>query len=332
MIKKTGYFESDVLNPYVNLALEEWLYNRVGDDEVIMYLWRNERTVVVGRNQNIWNECNVVRLNEDNGYPARRHSGGGAVYHDAGNLNFTFIAAKENYSVERQLNVIIGAVRRLGLNAEKTGRNDICIDGRKFSGNAFYEGVKRCYHHGTILIRTDVAVMNRYLNVAPDKLKSKGVSSVRSRVVNLAELDESINVERMKEALKESFVEEYGVEPQLICPDENELGQIEEMKQKYSSESWLYNTSATFSCRVAGRYPWGGAEVLLDVHKGVIEECEIFTDSLEVAVFDRLKESLRGCVFMPDTLTEILSGVAHTETERTVTDDLMRLIKERLFD
>ncbi len=332
MIKKTGYFESDVLNPYENLAVEQWLLDSVADNEVIMYLWRNERTVVVGRNQNIWNECNVMRLREEGGYPVRRYSGGGAVYHDSGNLNFTFLAVKENYSVERQLNVIIGAVRRLGLAAEKTGRNDICIDGRKFSGNAFHSASGRSCHHGTILIRTNVAEMNRYLNVPPEKLQSKGVDSVRSRVVNLAELDGSIDVERMKAALKESFACEYGMEPRVIVPDAEGRRAIEEQRVFLSSEEWLYNTSATFTCRVADRFAWGGVELLFDVRRGEVRSLEVYTDSLEVALFDRIRSSVAGCVYMPDIIAERLAATVCNEQEGEMARDMTELIKRRLFD
>lgn len=139
MVTKLTYIESDQVNPYKNLAVEEYLLLHCEDKECILYLWQNQNTVVIGRNQNAWKECKVTKLEEENGHLARRLSGGGAVYHDLGNLNFTFLVNKDEYSLEKQLQVIINAMGRLGLKAEKSGRNDILIDGKKFSGNAFYE-------------------------------------------------------------------------------------------------------------------------------------------------------------------------------------------------
>ena len=143
MVTKLTYIESDQVNPYKNLAVEEYLLLHCEDKECILYLWQNQNTVVIGRNQNAWKECKVTKLEEENGHLARRLSGGGAVYHDLGNLNFTFLVNKDEYSLEKQLQVIINAMGRLGLKAEKSGRNDILIDGKKFSGNAFYEQEKQ---------------------------------------------------------------------------------------------------------------------------------------------------------------------------------------------
>mgnify|MGYP004479750105 CR=1 FL=1 len=137
MVTKLTYIESNQVNPYKNLAVEEYLLLHCEDKECILYLWQNQNTVVIGRNQNAWKECKVTKLEEENGHLARRLSGGGAVYHDLGNLNFTFLVNKDEYSLEKQLQVIINAMGRLGLKAEKSGRNDILIDGKKFSGNAF---------------------------------------------------------------------------------------------------------------------------------------------------------------------------------------------------
>ena len=151
MIQQIQYVISKGTNPYENIALEEYLLQRVSENTCILYLWQNKNTVVIGRNQNCWKECKVTALEEDGGYLARRLSGGGAVFHDLGNLNFTFLVRKVDYDVDRQLEVILTACRMLGIHAEKTGRNDITVDGKKFSGNAFYKTEESCYHHGTLL-------------------------------------------------------------------------------------------------------------------------------------------------------------------------------------
>lgn len=205
MIEKITYIETANTYPYRNLAMEEYLLLHCDKEECILYLWQNRNTVVIGRNQNAWKECLVSKLEEEDGYPVRRLSGGGAVYHDLGNLNFTFLVRKDNYDVDRQLDVILNAVKKLGIHAEKSGRNDILIDGHKFSGNAFYEQGDCCYHHGTLMVNVNLGELSRYLTVSKDKLKSKGVDSVRARVANLTEYAPDLTVEELKEKASGSF-------------------------------------------------------------------------------------------------------------------------------
>ena len=138
MIRKIYFYISDCIDPYTNLATEKTLLDCVGDNEIILYLWQNQNTVVIGKNQNALTECRCALLEEDGGHLARRLSGGGSVFHDLGNLNFTFLCAKENYDLSRQMQVIKEACALGGISAEISGRNDILADGKKFSGNAFY--------------------------------------------------------------------------------------------------------------------------------------------------------------------------------------------------
>ena len=204
-------------DPYENLALEEALLSRVGEGDLILYLWQNERTVVIGRNQNPWKECRTALLAEEGGRLARRLSGGGAVFHDLGNLNFTFLMAEADYDLPRQLTVLERACRSLGIPAQRSGRNDLLADGRKFSGNAFYKHNGRAYHHGTLMVDVDLEMVQRYLSPSKAKLAAKGVDSVRSRVVNLREFVPELTIEQLSDALTAALAEVYDA-ARAICP------------------------------------------------------------------------------------------------------------------
>ena len=209
MIERLLVCRAGGTDPYENLALEEALLNRVGEGELILYLWQNERTVVIGKNQNPWKECRTALLAEEGGHLARRLSGGGAVFHDLGNQNFTFLMPAQDYDLPRQLTVIQRACRSLGIPAERSGRNDLLADGRKFSGNAFYKHNGKAYHHGTLMVDVDLDRVQRYLSPSKAKLAAKGVESVRSRVVNLREFVPTLTVEQLADALIAALAEVY---------------------------------------------------------------------------------------------------------------------------
>ena len=281
MIQTLTTFESITTDPYQNLAVEEYLTFHTEPGECILYLWQNTHTVVIGRNQNCWKECRVSELEADGGHLVRRLSGGGAVYHDLGNLNFTFCMRKEDADVDRQLQVIIEAVASFGLTAEKTGRNDVAINGQKFSGNAFFDSKGCYYHHGTLLLNVDTASMSRFLNPSKAKLQSKGVDSVRSRVVNLSSLCPEITVDTMKQAMFTAFSKVYGLPAVPLCAERLEQTAIQGGRERFSSERWKYGPKIPFTNRLEQRFSWGEVNLDLHVNEGMITKALLSSDSME---------------------------------------------------
>lgn len=317
-------------DPYKNLALEEYLLHNVSEDECILYLWQNEKTVVIGRNQNPWKECRVKELTEAGGKMVRRLSGGGAVFHDLGNLNFTFLMTKNNYNVDRQLEVIIQAVNKLGIPAEKSGRNDITADGRKFSGNAFYTEGNKCYHHGTILVNVDMADLSKYLNVSKPKLQSKGVDSVKSRVINLKEFVPDLTIDKLKDKLVEAFGEVYGLKPvkmDIASISEDELA---ERIKKFGSWEWNFGRKIEFSDSIYRRFSWGDFLLEMTVNGGIIKDCMVYSDSLEVGLFKDIQEVLTDCKFTSKSMEEALRSLNVDDAKKLMLEDIILLIREEV--
>ena len=279
---------SNQYDPYLNLAVETYLTDHQAPGAVTMYLWKNQQTVVIGLNQNPFSECDVKRLNEEGGHLMRRRTGGGAVYHDLGNLNFSFIADKNDYDVRRQQSVIQEALKSFGLEAEISGRNDLLCQGRKFSGNAFFNGTSNNLHHGTLLIKTDGEMMQRYLTVNKAKLQKHGVKSVASRVVNLSELAD-ITSENIVSPLIEAFEKVYGSKAEQI--DFDAIASLEEVKETVkhiSSNDYLYGKWEHFHAVKKAQFPWGNVEVGFDVDENTreIKNLVIATDSLNTEIAD----------------------------------------------
>ncbi len=327
MIENIQYIITKETNPYKNLGLEEYLLDNVGDKECILYLWQNENTVVVGRNQNPWKECKVAKLEEEDGHLVRRLSGGGAVYHDLGNLNFTFLVSKENYDVEKQLNVILKAVNQLGIAAKKDGRNDIIVDGKKFSGNAFYIGEKRCYHHGTLLIDVDMDKLSRYLNVSEKKLISKGVESVRSRVCNLKDYDKNLTIQAMIDQLVIAFGKVYGLKPYLLEQKELADDDIKKRTEKFSSWDWRFGKRMDFNYSLERRFTWGEVDIKLHVSSGLIKEVVIYSDALEIEPFLQISNALKGCKFNVTAMVKAIERIKMLEEEDILKADIISMLE-----
>ena len=300
MIDRLQVYESEGFDPYRNLAIEQHLLESVCSGCCLLYLWRNAHTVVIGRNQNAWAECRTTLLSEEGGRLARRLSGGGAVYHDLGNLNFTFVMCSVDYDLDRQLSVIQSACKSLGVETERSGRNDLLTDGRKFSGNAFYHHEGKSYHHGTLLVDVDTERMGRYLSPSKAKLQSKGVESVRSRVVNLSELQPNITVEALKTALKTAFSEVCGLPAEsLTALDE---ARVKELTAHYAGDAWLYGQKLPFTFRCEQRFPWGGVELQIRVDRGMITDARVYTDAMDDRLSSEAEAAITGCGFRREAI------------------------------
>lgn len=304
MIEKIFVYESGSVDPYYNLAAEQHLLELVQPGCCILYLWQNQNTVVIGSNQNPWNECRVSLLETEGGRLARRLSGGGAVYHDLGNLNFTFLMWEADYDVQKQLDVIRVACKAFGIQAEPSGRNDLLADGRKFSGNAFYHHQGKAYHHGTLLINADTQKMQRYLSPPKAKLDAKGVSSVRSRVLNLNELSPGLTCEKMKKQMASAFGKVYGIEPQMLWLNETDLAAVSELQQRYASWDYLYGKPLPFSFSCESRFPWGHIQLQLQLESGTVLQAKVYSDAMDHLLAPKLEQGLAHCRFTLDELQE----------------------------
>ncbi len=297
MIGKLFLLEGTGFDPYENLAREELLLRRTGEGCCTLYLWQNRNTVVIGRNQNPWKECRTGLLEEEGGRLARRLSGGGAVFHDLGNLNFTFLLPSGDYDPARQTEVVRRACLSLGIPAEQSGRNDLLAAGRKFSGSAYYHHEGRSYHHGTLLVDADLEKLSRYLAPSPAKLRAKGVDSVRSRVGNLRELEPTLTIPALKAALAAAFREVYALPYEPLDPAALEGEELRALTARNESWEWNYGQRLPFDFACEGRFVWGEARLELRVESGLVRSAKVYSDAMDWSLAPRLEAALTGCRF-----------------------------------
>lgn len=295
---------SEETNPYYNLALEEELLKTVRNNETILYLWQNDKTVVIGRNQNPYLECNIDYMNENNIFLARRISGGGAVFHDLANLNFTFVTKEENVDLEKQMKVLKLAVEGFGLKVEFSGRNDLLVNGRKFSGHAFYNEDGNYFHHGTLMGNVNVNILGDVLNPSKLKLKSKGIKSVKSRVINLNELNNEITIESLKNSLEKAFEKIYGKISEKDIYNVNL--KIPKFYDKYKNPLWNFGESPKYDVILEEKLSIGNIQVNLNIENGIVKEGRIHSDTLKNIDFKNIEENLIGKIFLKDNILNII--------------------------
>ena len=297
MIERLLFLKSRSNDIYENLALEQHLAQKVQEGQLILFLWQNRSCVVIGRNQNAWKECRTDILAEEGVALARRLSGGGAVYQDMGNLNFTFCSMEKDSDIPLQHRVVLEACRVLGIDARVSGRNDLLAGDCKFSGNSFYSHNGRCFHNGTILLDVDLKKMEKCLSPSDLKLASKAVDSVRSRVVNLKTIMPDVDCSAMCDALKKAFSMVYNLDITEVCQDSLDKEDIEEKKWFFESYDWVYGRNADFPISIRRRFSWGEISVNMDIQSGLCSEVKVFTDALDHSLAPDLERAIKGARF-----------------------------------
>lgn len=299
-------------DPYFNLALEEYAVKNLPERDDYFILWQNQPTVVIGRNQNAIEEINQAYIKEKGITVARRMSGGGAVYHDFGNLNFTFVVEENNdfANFAKFTRPVINALQRLGIEAENNGRNDITIGGRKFSGNAQFKHKNRLMHHGTILFATSIEEMVEALNPSAEKISSKGIKSVRSRVTNIDEhLATPVSIEEFKQILTEEVFRE-DKHNDVYQLSEHDLQAVNELRdQKYASWAWIYGTSPAYNIRKTRTFPWGSLDIRLEVKRGTISGCRIYGDYFASRDISELEKAFTGISCQAAEISQCLDRI-----------------------
>ena len=322
MQRAVHYLETGSQSPYYNLAFEEYVLTHRTQGDYLL-LWQNENTIVVGQNQNTEAEINRPFVEAHHINVVRRSTGGGAVYHDLGNLNYSFITDagdKASISMDRFTSPVVEALKGLGLQAEASGRNDILVEGRKVSGTAQRLYGNRILHHGTLLFDANADMVAGALQVDPEKFRSKSTKSVRSRIGNIRsflkqDMDKPAFWAYLKEALAGS-----GMVFDTLTADE--LAQVDKLKtEKYDTWEWNYGRSPKFD--MTGKRYWDGGclEVGVSVSHGCITDIRFNGDFLAVCSIEPLVEALRGVPFRREDVCRVLNSLPTSKLLGAITEE-----------
>ncbi|MEG1411146.1 MAG: lipoate--protein ligase, partial [Terrisporobacter sp.] len=301
---------NEITNPYFNLAMEEFYLKNTKED--IFLLWRNDSSIIVGKNQNTLSEINYDYVKENNINVVRRQSGGGAVFHDLGNINFTFISCNDNSfsDFKRFTMPIINALKGLNINAEFSGRNDLLINDKKFSGNAQYNYKDKVMHHGTLLFSSVINNLSDALKVKPSKFEGKSVKSVKARVTNISEhLDNSMDILKFKDYLM-NFVLNSDDNNKIYTMTEDDIQSINKLvEEKYSTWNWNFGISPKYTLNNELKYAGGNVDFSLDVEKGLIKNIKFFGDFFGKNDVSFIEDKLTNVKHDENHIKEVLKDV-----------------------
>ncbi|MGE1114838.1 lipoate--protein ligase [Priestia megaterium] len=300
-------------DPRINLAIEEYALKHLDINETYLLFYINEPSIIIGKNQNTIEEINTKYVEDQQIHVVRRLSGGGAVYHDKGNLNFSFITKDDGnsfHNFKKFTEPVVEALKKLGVNAELSGRNDLMAEGRKISGNAQFSTKGRMFSHGTLLFDSEIENVVSALKVKKDKIESKGIKSIRNRVANISEfLEQKVTVEEFREMLLRYIFdgEENITEYKLTEKDWETIHQIS--KERYQSWDWNYGKSPKFNLQHSHRFPVGQIDVRLEVNKGKIDACTIYGDFFGVGDVEEVQEKLTGVRYEKASIEQVLEDI-----------------------
>ncbi|HGD0516004.1 TPA: lipoate--protein ligase [Streptococcus agalactiae] len=297
-------------DPAYNVALEAYAFQKLTDIDEIFILWINEPAIIIGRHQNTIQEINKEFIDKNGIHVVRRLSGGGAVYHDLNNLNYTIISNNTQegaFDFQTFSKPVIDTLAKLGVKAEFTGRNDLEINGQKFAGNAqaYYKG--RMMHHGCLLFDVDMSVLGQALKVSKDKIESKGIKSVRARVTNIVDhLSDKITVQEFSDAILAQMKEEYPEMDEYVLSDA-ELSEIQAMRDnQFATWDWTYGKAPEYTIERGVRYPAGKITTYANVENSTIKSVKIFGDFFGVKPVDDIEKMLEGvCYDYKDVLAAL---------------------------
>lgn len=308
------YIESPSTDPYFNLALEQYVFDTMDEKESYFMLWHNDNAIIIGKHQNTIQEINTDFVKEKDIKVVRRLSGGGAVYHDLGNINFTFIVPAQKKYGEFKFSdfcvPVVETLKTIGVNAEISGRNDMTIGGKKFSGNSQYAKRGKIMHHGTIMYDSDLDVVTNSLKVSGDKIQSKGVSSIRDRVTNIKpHLTEDIPIEEFKQRLVENIFNGAPIKQYFLT--EEDIANVNEMRDEtYATWEWNYGFSPQYSIRKERRFPdVGKIEVYMEVEDGLITKFDVAGDYFGNGNKEDLQNLLIGKQAKAEAIEEAIKDI-----------------------
>lgn len=323
-----------ITDPMINLALEEYVLQNFGEKDTYLLFYVNKPSIIIGRNQNSVEEINTEYVDQHGIKVVRRLSGGGAVYHDEGNLNFSFITKDDGNSFHnfaKFTQPVVEALNDIGVPAKLEGRNDLVIEGRKFSGNAMYSTKGRMFSHGTLMLDSEIEHVVSALNVKKEKIESKGIKSIRSRVANISEyLDKTLTMDEFKALiLKHVFkVDDVKDVPRYELTEEDWKNIHEISKNRYQKWEWNFGKSPSFNVKASHKFEGAGLlDVRLDVQKGIIQDCKIYGDFFGMGDVNELEDKMTGVRHERKALEEALADVDVQHYLGKITkEDFMNLI------